>query len=203
MALVFWIWDPYRDLLWGSGRKQPLMPLIGAGGMMCFVFLTAMRPWRRRLVFTPHALEYRRVGTPISIPWDTIDSLEPKNEGFAKTVKVTMRPPGQPPTLERKRFPDGTAQGKLAIHCMSVDPGTIYYALNRLWREPETRHLLGDARRHRPTIHRPTLARTHPHDTRADLDPTRHVVLGRSRPKRIRCWKRHDDLAAHVLHGVS
>ena len=142
MALVFWIWDPYSYLPWGSGNKHSLMPFVFAGGMMSFAFLAGSRPWRRRLVFTPHALEYRRFRKPISIPWDTIDSLEPKDEGVGKTVTVTMRPPGQPPTLERKYFPNGTAQGKLAIHCMSVDPGTIYYALNRLWREPETRHLL-------------------------------------------------------------
>lgn len=141
-ALIFWLWDPYSFLPWGPGRRQSQMPLIFAGAVVCFVGLLALCPWRRRLVFTPDALEYRRALKPILIPWDTIDSLTPADEGFIKTVKVKMRPPGQPPTLDRKRFPDGTAQGKLAIHSMSVDPGTIVYALTKLWKEPGSRRLL-------------------------------------------------------------
>lgn len=141
-SLIVWIWNPYSFLPWGPGRRHGLMLLYFAGSMLCVIVLAGMRPWRRRLVFTPHALEYRRFGRPITIPWDTIESLEPEDEGFSKTVTVRVRSPGQPPTLARKRFPDGTAQGKLAIHSMSVDPGTVTYALDRLWTDPESRRLL-------------------------------------------------------------
>lgn len=118
------------------------MPFVAICLLVAGVSVLSARPWRRWLVFTPDALKYRRFGKPISIPWDTIISLTPEDKAYAQTVTVRLHPPGQPPTLERKRHPDGTAQGKLAIHSMTVDPGTIVYALNRLWREPESRRLL-------------------------------------------------------------
>lgn len=142
-AFITWLLDPFSVLPWHApDRREAVMPLLAVGSLAFSVALLGLRPWRRRLVFTPAQLEYRRFGKPISIPWDTIVSLTTEDEGFAQKVTVRMRPPGQAPTLGRRHLPDGTAQGQLLINSMSVDPGTIVYALNRLWRDPDSRRML-------------------------------------------------------------
>lgn len=144
-ALVVWYWDPYGSLPIHteiSDARQSMTIYQGLILLPIGLAMLASRPWRRRLVFSPEGLSYRRFGPTVFIPWDTIDSITPAQDRLLKTVAIQARPPAQLPGLERKRLPDGSTRAKLAIHGMSVEPSTIVYVIRRLTAEPDTRRLL-------------------------------------------------------------
>jgi hypothetical protein len=142
---VMWYWDPYSDLPYQteiSTARQSMMIYWSLIAVPTGVLMLASRPWRRRLVFSPDGLGYRRFGPTVFIPWNTIDSITPAEDRLLQSVAIRARPPAQLPGLERKRLPDGSTRAKLAIYGMSVDPSTIVYVIRRLTAEPDTRRLL-------------------------------------------------------------
>lgn len=141
--LMTWIEDPFSTLPFDSTPlRTALIPYLGIAGALLALCLVAARPWHRRIVLTADAIEYRRFGGPVTIPWDTIEELTTEDRGAMKALIVRARPPAVVPHLDRKKLPDGTTRGTLAIQAMTVDPGTITYALTRLWKEPDSRRLL-------------------------------------------------------------
>lgn len=147
-SFVLWYWDPFSFLPIQTeiSRARQAMTIywaIGLGAAATFIF--AFRPWRRRLVFSPDGLAYRRFGPTVFIPWDAIDTITPHSNGLMQTAIITARPPAQLPALERKRLPDGSTRAKLAVYGMTVDPATIVYLIRRFAADPDARQLLATA----------------------------------------------------------
>lgn len=146
-ALMFTLgyWSPFADLglLKPGDRGKEILflyasPFFALGGINMLV----QRPWRRRLVFSPTGLSYRRYWSSVTIPWDTIDDVTADTFNYIQFVTITARPPAELPALRRTKLDDGSTKAALAIYGMTVDPSTIAYAIQRLAAEPEARDLL-------------------------------------------------------------
>lgn len=148
-ALVMWYWDPYSFLPFQtdiSRFRQGLMLYCGVFLLLSAMLTFGSRPWRRRLVFSPDGLAYRRFGPTVFIPWDTIETVTPVNGEYLQAAVITARPPAQLPALERKRLPSGATRAKLAIYGMTVDPATIVYLIRRFAADPDARELLATSK---------------------------------------------------------
>lgn len=148
-GFALWFWDPYSFLPIETeiSRGRQAMTIYWAIGLgVAAMFIFACRPWRRRLVFSPDGLAYRRFGPTVFIPWGAIVSIAPHSNGLMQTAIMTARPPAQLPALERKRLPSGATRAKLAIYGMTVDPATIVYLIRRFAADPDARELLATSK---------------------------------------------------------